>query len=134
MIKDQGHRLGHGCHCGGQPGYRTHDRGARPGQPANDRWVDRLDPIQGDREIGQQHRGVVVALVQRHPTHPVGGALGPLGQQGRLAVPDRGHHTDHRDRIRGQQPFHQSGAGHDPWAGWWWVQLGLHQLQRCPDL
>ena len=128
VIKDHGHWLGDGRHRGGQPGHRPKDRGARSGQPANDPGVDRLDPIQRDRDIGQQHRRIVVARVYRHPTHPRTLALGPLGQQGRLAIAGRGHHTHHRHPIRGQQPLHQPDPGHDPRPGRGWVQLGLHQL------
>jgi hypothetical protein len=102
VIKDQGDWLGHGRHRRGQPGHDANDRGAWSGQPANDPGVDRLHPIQGDGQVGQQHGRVVVAVVDRHPAHPVCGVLGPLGQQGRLAVAGRGDHTDHRHRIRSQ--------------------------------
>jgi hypothetical protein len=132
MVKDQGHWLGHGRHRGRQPGHRVHDRGARPGQPANDSGVDRLDPIQGDGQVGQQQRRIIVALVDSDPGHRARLAFGPLGQQGRLAVPGGRDRTDHRHRIRGEQPIHQQGPEHDPRPSRRRVQLGLHQLQRRP--
>ena len=64
VVKDQGHRLGHDRHRRRQPPHHPHDRGARPSQRLDDPGVDRLDPIQGRAEVGQQHRGVVVALIQ----------------------------------------------------------------------
>src|SRR5215217_4678735 len=58
VVKDQGHRLGHGRHRRRQPPHHPHDRGARCGQPANEFGVDRLDPIQSHGQVGEQHRGV----------------------------------------------------------------------------
>ena len=55
---------------------------------------DQIGEIRGDRRVrrghdGQQGGGVVVEPVERHPGDPSGFRLGPLRQQGRLAVPRR---------------------------------------------
>ena len=60
---------------------------AKPARPEQLR-VDRLDPVQRRRGVGQQGLGVVVPLVQRHP-RGASSSLGPLGQQRRLAVARR---------------------------------------------
>jgi hypothetical protein len=133
MIQDQGNGSGHHRQGSRDPG---HDRGRRPGarcgQGPEDARVDRLDPIQRDREVGQQHRGIVVALVHREPTHPGALALGPLGQQGRFAVTGRSDHRDDRRGMRSQQPIQQRRAGHDPRAGQRRAQFRLHQLEGRP--
>ena len=84
----------------GQPGHdrRGHQRPAGPG--AEHVRVDRLDPIQRGGKVGQQHRRVVVVVVDRDPGHPPLVSLSPLGQQGRLAVAGRGDHTDQPWRGR----------------------------------
>ena len=134
VVDDQGNRPGHGRYGGGQPGHdRARDRGAGCGQGTKERRVDRLDAIQRDGEVAQQDHRVVVALVNRHPSHAAARAAGPLGQQDRLAVAGRRHHPDDRSRRRGEQPLNQRGPRHDPRTGPRWAKLGLHQLQgRLP--
>ena len=125
----------------GTPGSRATPGGRGPGQPAgssprprtptgaprwprprrpgearawNDPRVDRLDPVQRDGDVGQQHHRVVVALVDRDPSHPVPLARAPLGQQGRLAVAGRGDDTDDRHRRAASSRSTSAGRGTIP--------------------
>jgi hypothetical protein len=133
VVKDQGDRLGRRRHDHGQPGNdRGRNVGRRRCQHVEGLKVDRCDPVQRHRQVGQQHRRVVVAWVDCDPTDPVTLALGPLGQQGRLAVAGRRHNTDHRPGRCSQQPFDQRRAGHDPRPQPGRVQLGLDELERRP--
>ena len=63
-------------------------------------------------EIRQQHRRVVVAIVEGDP-RPFGLAFRPLGQQRRLAVPGWSDDGDGREHAASEQPFDQSGTKHD---------------------
>jgi hypothetical protein len=89
-------------------------------------------PVQRDRKVGQQDDRVVVAPVDRDPGDSATRALGPLAQQGGLAVAGRGDHTDERRGMRDEQPVDQRGPGHDPRAGPRRMKLGLHQLKGWP--
>ena len=95
VVDDEGNGSPHGVHRGDQtPGdVDTHGRG-RDG--AEHGRVDRLDAVQRHRDGGRQDGGVVVAVVDRDPSHPWPLALGPLCEQGRLAVAGRGDHGDDR--------------------------------------
>ena len=62
------------------------DRRAGEGQLSQYRGCDPLDLVQGRREIGQQNGRIVVAVVGRDPGNPRLPALGPMRQQGCLAV------------------------------------------------
>jgi hypothetical protein len=88
MVEDQGDRLGHGRQRGGEPGQDAgRDGDARRGEGLEDLRAERLDPVKRRGDVGQQDRGVVVAPVDRDPSGAAALALGPLGQQDRLAVP-----------------------------------------------
>ena len=131
VVKDQGDGFGRRRHGSGQSGHdRRWNVGGRRGQDLEGLRFERRDPVQRHRQVGQQHRRVVVVGVDRQPADPATLALGPLGQQGRLAVAGRRHHTDHRPARCRQQSFDQRGAGHHPWTQPWRVQLGLDELER----
>ena len=70
--------------------------------------------IQRHRDVGQQHGGVVVGVVDGDPSHPGCLVLGPLRQQRRLAVAGRGDDAHHRRCLVGEQPGEQFGPGDDP--------------------
>ena len=65
-------------------------------------WSDRLDPIECEREVGQQDGRVVVPAIQRDPGEAAAIGLGPLGQDGRLPVPGRRQERHDRSVDRGQ--------------------------------
>ena len=78
--------------------------------------LDPLDAIEDHGEIGQEHGRVVVAGVDRQPHHPRLLALGPLRQQGRLAVARRRDDGDHRGLVCGDETIDEGRAGDDALA------------------
>jgi hypothetical protein len=75
--------------------------------------IDRLDPVQRDGDVGQQHDRVVVTLLDRDPTHRVALIFARLGEQGGLAVAGWGDDTDQWHRL-GVEEVDQGRPGHDP--------------------
>jgi hypothetical protein len=130
VVEHQRHRPGHGRQAGHEPRDQAgRGRGARRGQGAEQPRVDRLHPVQGHGQVAEQDHRVVVAPVQRHPGGAAA-ALGPLGQQGGLAVPGRGGHAQQPGRGRGQQPLQQGCPRHHAPAGPRRMELGLLELER----
>ena len=133
VIQDHGHRLGHRRNSGRQPRYhRGEGRGAREGQGLEHVRVDWLDPVQRDRNVGQQDHRVVVGPIDRDPGDPAPFPLGPLGQQSGLAVAGRGHHAHERGGLGGKQVLDHRGPGHDSRTSRRRMELGLHQLKGWP--
>ena len=115
IVQDHHHRMGLAGQGGRQPGQdRLADRGPPGGQHAQHPRIDRLHPVQPNREIGQQHGRVVVVAVDRQPDKGPRVPLGPLGGQHGLAVPGGPADDHHRRGRRGLQPVQKVDPGHDP--------------------
>ena len=94
--------------------------------------VDRLDPVQRNRERAQQHDGVVVPVVAGDPGHARADPFGPLRHERGLAVAGRGDHGDDRC-LGGGQPVDQGRPGDDPGTGRRGVKFRLGQLEAGPQ-
>ena len=98
VVEDQDHRIDHPRHRGGDAtGDRGGHRRARRRPRPEDVDVDRLDPIQRRRDVGQQDGWVVVLCLDRDPRHATRRVLGPLAQERRLAVAGRGRDRHNRN-------------------------------------
>ena len=126
VVENQRHWLAHRRDRGCQQ-RDDRDRRAGEGQRSQHRGCDRLDPVQGRREVGQQNGRIIVAVVGRDPGDPRLPALGPLRQQCRLAVAGRRDNGDHSRCFDGVQPVDQRGPGHDPRPAGRPAQLRLQQ-------
>ena len=74
-----------------------------PDSASNNVRRDRLDAVIGCRDVPQEHDGVVVSRVERDPRKRTRISLGPVREQGRLAVSGRRDHGRER-HVRGAQP------------------------------
>ena len=83
------------------------------GERGLDRGVERLDPVQGDGEIGEQDGRVVVVVVERQPGDGPQLPCRPLGEEGGLPIPGRGDQRDdpRRRRVREQVEEPRPGDG-----------------------
>jgi hypothetical protein len=84
-------------------------------------------PVQRSGHIAPEPGRVVVAFVQRQPGDRLPAAVGPVGQQGRLAEPGRGAHQGQLPLRPLVQPLQQPRADQEPAAGAGPVQLGGQQ-------
>ena len=90
VVEDEHRRPSPAVELGGEGGHgRPKDPFAGGQEPGPDRRVDRLDPVEGDREVRQHDAGIVVEVVERKPGDGPWLAGRPLGEQRRLAVPRR---------------------------------------------
>ena len=87
--------------------------------------LERLDAIQRSREVGEEHGGVVVAIVRREPCDARLLVFGPLGEQGRLPVARRRDDREHGTTRRCDEPLDDRGPADDAGAKLRRVQLGL---------
>lgn len=112
------HRAAAGGVCEGDVRTRHLEQGLDGGgERPEDRRVHPLDAVDCHGDVGQQDRGIVVAIVGRHLSDPRPPALGPLREHGRLAVARRGDDGQQRRSVGGRQPVDEGGAGHDPGTG-----------------
>ena len=134
MVQDQRDRLGHRRDGGREPReHGAQHRDAGRCQRLEHSRVDRLHPVQRDRDIAQQDHRVVVAPVDRDPGDPIPLPRGPLGQDRGLAIAGRGDHTDEGRGLRVEQPLDQLGPGYDPRPGPGRMELGLQWLEQRPQ-
>jgi hypothetical protein len=134
VVQDQRDRRGHRRDGGREPReHGAQHRDAGRGQGLEHSRVDRLHPVQRDRDIAQQDHRVVVAPVDRDPGDPIPLPRGPLGQDRGLAIAGRGDHTDERRGLRVEQLLDQLGPGHDPRPGPGRMELGLQWLDQRPQ-
>ena len=109
---DHGRQLGPG-QGGPEPREDLVDGGGAPGvDRVQQAGVDRLEPVEGGGEVPEQHGRVVVAPVDGQPPEGPRVALGPLGQQGRLAIAGRGDDGRHRDAAGGLQQVEEADPRH----------------------
>ena len=133
VVQDEGDRVRHRREGGREPGHHGgRGRHARGGQGGEDPRVDRLDPVEGHGDVGQQHDRVVVATVDRDPGHAASLALGPLGHERRLAVAGWGDDGDDRLGVP-DQPVQQRGPGHHPGADRGRAELRGQELEGRPQ-
>ena len=100
----------------------------RPQRPQH-RRIDALDPIQGHRQIRQQHRRIVVAVIQRDPGDAGPQAGGPLRQQRRLAVTGGRHDGHQRVPRRCVEPLDDGRTSDEARAGAGRLELGGVELE-----
>ena len=90
----------------------------------------RLDGPQRRHQIAPEAGRVVVALIQRHPSHPPATSrLAPLGEQGRLAGPGRRGQQAQLGLQAGLEHRLETSTGNQPGARGRRRQLGPHQLR-----
>jgi hypothetical protein len=111
---------------------REHPRWRRNGRRRDrfeDRRLDGLDPIECDHDVSEEDNRVTIGLVDRYPCERATIALGPLGEQGGLAVPGgRGDRHD-RGRVGGAQALNEVVAPHDPRSDRRSEELRLRHLE-----
>ena len=89
------------------------DRDRSPAEGAEEVGVERLDPVDRRREVGEQHDRVVVMAVERQPGDVTRVDRRPLRQQRGLAIAGRGAHEHDPRPLRGAQPLdHHRAADH----------------------
>jgi hypothetical protein len=134
VVEHQRDRIDHPRHGGcDATGDRRRHRRARRRPGPQDIDVDRLDTVEGCGDVGQEHGGVVVLVLYRHPGHAPRGVVGPLAQQRRLAVPGRTDDRDDRCIGRGAQPTQQAGAAYRARSRRRRPELRLLQEVRRPE-
>jgi hypothetical protein len=92
--------------------------------------LDRLDPIERDRDVSQEDNRVTVGLVHRDPRERPTIALGPLGEQGGLAVPGRARDRHDGGRLGARDARRVRCAARSP-VGRGSEELGLRDLERA---
>ena len=131
IIQDHHHGKGLAGQRGPQPGQdRPGDRGPPGGQHAQHRRIDRLDPVQPNRQVGQQHRRIIVLAVDRQPDKRPRVPPRPLHGKHGLAVPGGRAQGHHRRGRRGLQPVQEADPGDDPGTGRHRGQLGLNDREQ----
>ena len=111
VVEHEHERRGGGPECGREQGRRATQRGDAVTADVDGEVVHaRRDARIGRRQEGEQRRGIVVEAVERHPRDRTFLRVGPLGQEGRLAVPRRRRHADHPAPARTRRGD-QGGAG-----------------------
>ena len=133
VIEHQRHRRGHRPERRPQPRHdRTGHRAHRRGQRLEHRTADRLYLVQRRRHVAEQHLGVVVSLIDRHPGEGVAIALGPLRQQRRLAVSRWRGNRHNRRTVITRQPFDQRRPANRPGPGHRTTELRHDKVKRWP--
>ena len=134
VVKDEHRRRRPSMERRGQPRHGDPERPfPRPGEPSGDGPVDRPDPVERGREIRQQHRRIVVEVVQGHPRDVAMVVCRPLDQHRRLAVPGGRHQRHDAWSRRILELREEPGARHHADALGWPAELGLDQRQRRPE-
>ena len=111
VVEHEDEGRGAGPECGGQQGRRAPQRGDAVSADVDGEVVHaRRDAGVGRRQEGEQRCGVVVEAIERRPRDRTLLRVGPLGQEGRLAVPRRCRHA-HHTAPAGTRRGDQGGAG-----------------------
>lgn len=115
VVQDQDHRRCHRREGPSEPGKnRAGNRADRGGKCLEDPVIDRLYRVERFGNVAEQGLRVVVRRLDRDPREGLTAGLGPLGQQGGLAIAGRRDHRDNRRQVASLQPFDQRGAANRP--------------------
>ena len=130
IVEDEDERHRTGPECSGQARRGAAQRGHAQAGDIADQVVFTGDLAVGGSQQRQQRRGVVVHPIQRHPADASVFCLGPLRQQGGLAVPGgRGDAHDATSVSAG--PLDEPGPTHRPrtWLRYRQLCCQQHRLQ-----
>ena len=129
VIEEQRDRLRHRVHRPRElRNHRRCNRQAARRRPVEPLEVDRFDPVERGRGVGEQALGIVVALVHRQPRDARGAALGPLCEQRRLAVAGRRDDRDDRTVTVRVEPVQHAGTTNALGPRDRWDELRLEEL------